>query len=131
MNLDLRSSAITWLRAEGLAAFVLSIALFSQTELGWGPFLLLLLAPDLSMVGYLGGPRAGAAAYNLAHTYASPALLGGIAHLSDRPVILSLALIWSAHIGLDRALGYGLKLSTGFHHTHLGPIGRNAAASRA
>ena len=110
---------------------MLSIALFSQTELGWLPFFLLLLIPDLSMLAYIGGPRAGAAVYNLAHTYAAPALVGGIAHFSDRPLLVSVALIWSAHIGLDRALGYGLKLPTGFQHTHLGSIGRNPASARA
>jgi hypothetical protein len=29
-----------------------------------------------------------------------------------------------AHIGIDRALGYGLKYSTGFGFTHLGRIGK-------
>jgi hypothetical protein len=38
---------------------------------------------------------------------------------------LSLATIWIAHIGFDRALGYGLKYGSGFTHTHLGRIGRD------
>jgi hypothetical protein len=32
-----------------------------------------------------------------------------------------------AHIGIDRALGYGLKYSAGFGFTHLGRIGKVTA----
>lgn len=114
-----------WLRLEGLVVLVVSAALFSQMELGWLLFFLLFLLPDLSMLGYLAGPIPGAVAYNLAHTYAAPAALGGIAHFSDQPAFVAVALIWSAHIGFDRMLGYGLKLTSGFQHTHLGRIGRS------
>jgi hypothetical protein len=61
------------------------------------------------MVGYLGGPRAGALIYNLAHTYAGPIALGLVGVLGDVDIAAQLALIWLAHIGLDRMLGYGLK----------------------
>ena len=44
------------------------------------------------------------------------------------PLTLSIAMIWLAHIGIDRALGYGLKYSAGFGFTHLGRIGRASAA---
>jgi hypothetical protein len=33
-----------------------------------------------------------------------------------------MALIWLAHIGMDRMLGYGLKYSGGFKDTHLGRL---------
>jgi hypothetical protein len=76
------------------------------------------------MLGYLAGPRPGAVAYNLAHTYATPAVLAGVGWLIGTPLLLALALIWAAHIGFDRMLGYGLKLPTDFRDTHLGRIGR-------
>ena len=71
----------------------------------------------------------GAIVYNAAHSYMAPVALmtGGLALSS--PLVLSIALIWMAHIGIDRALGYGLKYSAGFGFTHLGRIGRDAATS--
>lgn len=131
MDQSHRCAAAVWLRMEGVAALVVSLALYSQRDLGWISFLLLLLIPDISMVGYAAGPRVGATTYNLVHTYVAPALLGGVAYFADRPLLVSVALIWTAHIGLDRMLGYGLKLPTGFQHTHLGVIGGNPAPSRA
>ncbi len=90
----------------------------------WLMFALLLLAPDLSMLGYLAGPRFGAFSYNLAHTLIVPLALGAVAWLAGNPLGQQLALIWIAHIALDRALGYGLKLPASFRDTHLGRIGR-------
>jgi hypothetical protein len=112
------------LRLEGLAALVVSVAVYAYWgQHGWGFFALLFLAPDLSLLGYLRGPRVGAAVYNFAHTYVVPAVLG-IAGVLWLGPLFTIALIWSAHIGLDRMLGYGLKLPTAFQSTHLGPIGR-------
>ncbi|HEX5521238.1 MAG TPA: DUF4260 domain-containing protein [Longimicrobiaceae bacterium] len=116
------SPARAWLRGEGLAVLLLSVLLYANLGRGWLLFAALLLAPDLSMIGYAAGPRVGAWAYNLVHSYAAPLLLAGAALLSGSGV--HLALIWCAHIGMDRALGYGLKLPTGFQDTHLGRIGR-------
>ena len=75
------------------------------------------------MIGYLGGPRRGALLYNLFHTYSAPLLLAAAGLFLGHASLISLALIWSAHIGLDRMLGYGLKLPSGFKDTHLGSIG--------
>lgn len=121
------AGSVRWLRAEGLAVLLLSLALFAEHGQGWALFAALLLAPDLAMLGYLGGPRIGARAYNLAHTYTAPLLLAAAAVVVPQPLLASLALIWCAHIGLDRALGYGLKLPGGFRDTHLGRIGRSPA----
>jgi len=82
----------------------------------------LALAPDLAMAGYAFGPKAGARAYNLAHTYLAPALLA-LPGLWAFPALLPVACIWIAHIGFDRALGYGLKSRASFRLTHLGRIG--------
>ena len=86
-------------------------------------FLVLILVPDLSMLGYLKGKRTGAATYNVAHTYASPIALLGVGILLNFGLATALALIWITHIAVDRALGYGLKSSEGFSVTHLGRIG--------
>ena len=112
------------LRLEGAAAFAAAIALYGHGGFSWLAFAVLFLAPDLSMLAYLVGPRAGAFAYNLVHTYALalPVALAGFALGST--VASALGLIWIAHIGFDRMLGYGLKYRSGFGDTHLGRIGR-------
>ena len=116
-----------WLRLEGLALAALAVVLFAGTGASWWLFATLLLAPDLAMAGYLAGPRVGALAYNAAHTWIGPALLGGLGIALGAGLAVQIALIWAVHIGADRALGYGLKRPEGFGHTHLGPVGRRAA----
>jgi hypothetical protein len=82
-------------------------------------FVVLLLAPDIGMLGYVRDTRVGAAAYNLFHTYLAPMLAGAAGVVTGTTLLQSLALIWLAHIGGDRALGYGLKYPTTFKDTHL------------
>lgn len=109
----------TFLRVEGLAALAVALSGYFALD---GPVWLLAvlgLAPDLAMVGYLGGPRVGSLSYNVAHTYALPIALGGLAWWIDLRIALLVALIWAAHIGADRLVGYGLKYESGFKHTHL------------
>jgi len=114
------------LRAEGAALLVTATLLYARTGESWWLFALLFLAPDLSFFAYLGGPKAGAIVYNCAHTLIAPAVLGIAGLLLPNTLIIALALIWAAHIGFDRMLGYGLKYAAGFAFTHLGRIGRNA-----
>jgi len=114
------------LRAEGLAVALASIVAFSRSGASWWLFAALILAPDLSILFYLAGPRLGAASYNAVHVYLGPIVLFGAAAASAAPIGIALALIWSAHIGIDRVLGYGLKYGDGFTVTHLGRIGRQA-----
>ena len=78
-----------------------------------------ILAPDLSMLGFVAGHRVGAATYNLVHTYVWPAALAGYGVVLEHPLITSVALVWVAHIGADRLLGFGLKYETGFKDTDL------------
>jgi hypothetical protein len=111
-------------RLEGAAALLLAIALYALWGFSWWLFALLLFSFDLSILGYLRNARAGAAVYNLVHGYALPALTAGLGLLFGAPLAVATALIWFAHIGLDRALGYGLKLPSSFQETHLGQIGR-------
>jgi hypothetical protein len=115
-----------WLRAEGVALLAAATALFAMTGGDWWLFALLFLAPDLAMLGYLRNERTGAALYNAAHSTFGPLALAGLG-MSTMPEALPLALIWLAHVGFDRALGYGLKYGSGFGDTHLGRIGRQAA----
>jgi hypothetical protein len=107
------------LRLEGLAVLAASLALYFHADYGWLALVVLFLAPDLSMLGYLGGPAAGALTYDLVHTYTLPVALGALGVLVDSGTATQLALIWFAHIGMDRMLGYGLKYPTGFKDTHL------------
>lgn len=113
-----------FLRLEGAALLGASIFLYARYGRGWVLFALLILAPDLSMIGYAGGPFAGAVTYNVFHTTVLPIVLAVFGIASGSTVLLSVALVWLAHIGMDRSLGYGLKRTTGFHETHLGRIGR-------
>lgn len=112
------------LRLEGLCVLIVSAVAYSRFGLGWGSFALFFLTPDLSLRGYLASPRTGAASYNLAHSYAGAIGCLTIGVLFPSPTALAAGLIWCAHIGFDRALGYGLKYSAGFGFTHLGRIGR-------
>jgi len=109
------------LQIEGAAVLALSLYAYHWQHGGWGMFALLFLVPDVSMLGYLANPRAGATAYNSAHTYIGPLLLGIYSIAAHVPTALLLALIWIAHIGFDRLLGYGLKYPARFKDTHLDP----------
>jgi hypothetical protein len=115
--------AILLQRLEGLAALAFGVAAYALLGQSWLIFALLFFAPDLFMLGYLRSARLGALTYNVGHTYVAPALLAASGLLLG-PALYGLAAIWVAHIGFDRMLGYGLKLSTGFEQTHLGPIGK-------
>lgn len=107
------------LQLEGLAVFIWALAAYYSLAGSWWLFGLLILAPDLAMVGYLANKEIGAMCYNLIHWYVLPgSLLGlGLWLGSDLPV--HIALIWLAHIGIDRAIGYGLKYPSDFKDTHL------------
>ena len=112
------------IRLEWAIVAVATVVFYASVGVSWWLFGLLILAPDLSMLGYLAGPRVGAIAYNALHILVVPVLLLLAGHMSGNAAAMAVALIWIAHIAIDRALGYGLKLSTGFQDTHLGRIGR-------
>lgn len=109
----------TYLKLEGFAVFALSVYVYFALGFGWAAFLFLLLVPDVSMLGYLKDSKTGATIYNAGHTYLVPGLLGAIGYGLDANALLAASLIWIAHIGMDRMLGYGLKRFTGFKDTHL------------
>jgi uncharacterized protein DUF4260 len=107
------------LRIEGGCILALSIVCYREIHASWTLFVILVLVPDLAMLGYLRGVRTGAAWYNLVHTLSGAILLIAYAVLGKSTWLLSYGLIWTSHIGLDRLLGYGLKYPTRFTDTHL------------
>jgi hypothetical protein len=111
------------LRLEALAAFVASLVAYNHLGGAWSTFAALFLLPDLAFLGYLAGPRVGAVAYDTTHSWLGPAALALVGAITGLDVLWLVA-IWAAHLGFDRALGYGLKYATGFAHTHLGVVGR-------
>jgi len=115
------------LRVEGLALLIAMVALYAWQGTSWWLFAVLFFTPDLSFAGYLLGSRPGAIVYNTVHTTVVPGAVLGIGVALGQPLAVALALIWLAHIGFDRALGYGLKYPDGFGFTHLGRIGRAAS----
>ena len=113
-----------WLRAGGLAVLVAAVAAYTALggQLLW--LVPLLLVVDVSMAGYVAGPRAGAFAYNLAHSWAIGLAVAGAGWaLASTPLLLAAAIL-AGHVGMDRFVGYGLKYPDAFGHTHLGWIGR-------
>ena len=119
------SSPINWiLRSEGLAVFSFAIGMYFQQDYSWVTFAILFLMPDLSFSGYLINNKIGAIAYNTAHSYIGASISLAVGFFLGVESALLVGLIWAAHIGFDRALGYGLKYGNGFGFTHLGMIGK-------
>lgn len=112
-------SAEYFIAAVLVAAFYISVANFE-----WYWLIVLFGLFDISAMGYFINNRVGAFFYNVGHSLIGPAVLTGIYILTDNQAILFVSLLWLFHIFSDRALGFGLKHITGFHHTHLGTIGR-------
>src|SRR5215831_9314838 len=108
------------LRLEGLALLASMMLVYALWGGSWWIFALLLLLPDISLAAYLAGPGTGAIVYNAVHSTVIPAALAALGLALGQPLMVSLAIIWLAHIGMDRAVGYGLKYQAGFGFTHLG-----------
>jgi len=107
------------LHAEGAVVFLIALLSYQYIHASWLLFLALILAPDLFMLGYLLNVRVGAAIYNAVHFYAGPLLFLAFSVFTHRPFLMPYGLIWTAHLGMDRMLGFGLKYPTGFKDTHL------------
>jgi len=107
------------LRLEGLSVLIAAIAVYAHQGGSIWLFLALILAPDLSALGYLMNVRVGSITYNIIHFYTLPMLLAGASFAFNMPTLLLIALIWFAHIGMDRVAGFGLKYPTEFKDTHM------------
>jgi Domain of unknown function (DUF4260) len=119
------------LRSEGVALLALAIVLYGGYGRSWWLFVVLLPAPDLGLLGYLRSKRAGAVAYDLTHTYLPPATLGVAGVVTGSGLAVVLALVWFAHIGMDRTLGLGLQYPDGSGRTHLGATHRDGSRGGA
>jgi hypothetical protein len=117
---------VNWLlRFEGACYAAAAVYVYGHIGFSWIWFFVFFLAPDLSMLGYLKSPRVGARCYNFVHATPLAWAILGIAYFTSNLDAMKVALILFAHIGIDRALGYGLKYADDFKHTHLGWIGRS------
>jgi len=114
------------LMLEGFALFALCVFAYAKLGYSWWLFAALILAPDIGMIGYLRKPKTGAHLYNALHLTAVPIALCAVGYLWPQPAAISIALIWLAHIGMDRMLGFGLKYESNFTDTHLGRIGKKS-----
>jgi hypothetical protein len=107
------------LRLESLALLAGAIAVYSRVAPDWLLFALLLFVPDVAMIGYLRGAKLGSLVYNLGHTLAFSLALIALGAALQSTLLVQIGLIWTAHIALDRVLGYGLKYPTTFKDTHM------------
>jgi hypothetical protein len=122
MKIQTTGAPALLLRLEGLILLIGAVLLYIQQQGNGWLFIVLLFAPDLSAFGYLKNPQFGSLTYNTVHAYLLPALLLLIATIGGSVLGIQIALIWFAHIGLDRTLGYGLKYASAFKDTHLGSL---------
>ena len=111
------------LRIEGAALALAALYTYYRVGASWWLFAALILVPDVSFAGYLLNTRIGAIAYNAMHVTLGPLTLGALGFLLPSFDLIAVALIWAAHVGVDRAFGYGLKYGAGFGFTHLGRMG--------
>jgi hypothetical protein len=107
------------LHIEEAVLLLLTLFAYQHLHYSWLFFAILFLTPDLFMLGYLLNTRIGTATYNLAHTLTLPLTLLLASYIEHWHLALAIALIWTAHIAVDRLLGYGLKYPTYFKDTHL------------
>ena len=114
----------TILKLEAAALFVLGIFLFNRLNFDWWWFLALILASDLSMIGYLFGNKSGAFLYNVFHHKGIALLIYALGYYLSIENIQLAGIILFSHLAMDRILGYGLKYEKGFKYTHLGEIGK-------
>jgi hypothetical protein len=116
-----------WLQLEGAGALAAGVVAYASVggDLIW--LLPALLVPDLSAVGYLRGPKVGAFTYNVVHNWALGLAVAGIGLVAQVPAIVLAGTVLVAHVGMDRLVGYGVKLQSSFNDTHLGRKGKGAA----
>lgn len=118
------SQATLYQRFEAGLGFILCVYLYLHLGYSLILFILFLFSVDIVMLGYLINRSLGAHLYNLGHAFIFPPLLIGLGIATRSNVYIAAGLIWAAHIGWDRAFGYGLKFLSGFQDTHLGHIGK-------
>ncbi len=121
----------TWLRLEGLAVLIAGAIAYNRLGGDWLWFIPAMLAVDISAVGYLRGTRTGAVVYDLFHNWATGLAVLGLGLAFQIPLVELAGTVLIAHTGMDRSVGYGMKLMTGFGDTHLGHMGKATAPDRS
>jgi hypothetical protein len=117
-----QNHTVLYQRVENGLVFLASFYFYFHLHFHWLWFIVFLFSIDIFMIGYLASNSLGAKLYNLGHNYGFPALLLAIGASSNTRLLIAVGIIWTAHVSMDRALGYGLKLPSGFKDTHLGRI---------
>jgi hypothetical protein len=107
------------LRLEGLTIFLAAIYIYSLMEGNWLFFIIFILIPDISMLGYIGNGKIGALVYNIFHNLTLPLLLTVLGFFFNIEILAFAGVILLAHVGMDRLFGFGLKYESGFKDTHL------------
>jgi hypothetical protein len=110
------------LHLQGAALLAIGVTAYALLGLRWWLFAVLILAPDLSMLGYLMNPRVGAIIYNVGHSLLWPAALIIAGLLAGSSGLLTVGIIWVCHIGMDHLFGYGYKYPDRFRHTHFDEV---------
>lgn len=110
------------IRLEEFGLFLLGICVFNTLSFAWWWFLVLLLVPDISMIGYLFGNKIGAISYNFFHHRGIAILVYGLGNYFAIEYLELAGIILFSHASMDRMFGYGLKYFSGFKDTHLGQI---------
>ena len=114
----------TVIKLEEIGMFLFGIYLFSLLNYAWWWFFVLILAPDIAMIGYLFGNKMGSISYNVFHHKGIAILIYLMGIYVQNSLLQLIGIILFSHASLDRMLGYGLKYKTGFKFTHLGEIGK-------
>lgn len=114
----------TILKLEELVLFILGLAAFAQLPYAWWWFLVFILLPDIGMLGYLLGNKAGALFYNIFHHRGIAVMIYLLGIYFETEVMQLAGIMLFSHIAMDRIFGYGLKYEKGFKYTHLGEIGK-------
>jgi hypothetical protein len=118
------SLSVLFQRLEASALFIAMMTAYTLRHYSWAEFIIIFILIDTSIIGYAHNKRTGAIIYNLAHSLIMPLALSALSEAMYGTLLSPLAVAWIGHIALDRALGFGLKNVEGFHHTHLGHLGR-------
>jgi hypothetical protein len=111
------------LKLEELAMLILCVVSLYSQQCSWWCYLLLLIAPDISALGYLVSNRVGAFCYNLFHHKGVAIALFLVGYFIDNNIISITGVLIFGHASMDRFFGFGLKTKEGFKFTHLGKLG--------
>lgn len=112
------------------AAVLVAVFFVVVGKFDWWWLIILFIVFDISAIGYLVSNTVGALTYNIGHSIIGPVLLTAVYIATSNEIVLFITLLWLFHIFVDRALGYGLKHTKGFEHTHLGPIGKSKKSKK-